>query len=136
MNRRGVVEGLLFGAIAGGTAFELNTPGVAAADTRTPRDGRRIVVFDRRFAAARRFVEQFFPHSRSVHGIAGDITPLWHDLLDQQWHRHATAIHGMTTPHAFHCLEQLTADRFWLVGSQVFAGPLVKWALVPGRIAS
>ena len=128
MNRRNVVEGLLLGAAIGATGLAAATP---APDRLNAR--RRIVVFDSRFAAARQFGVEAGQGAWLLRGIRADITPLWHELLDIQWQRHASAIHGMTTPRSCDCLQQLVADRFWRVTSRTPGPGLIKWALMPAR---
>jgi len=105
--------------------------GGSSAESRELRSGHQIIVFDTRFATARQFGADVAPRGWLARGISGDVTPFWHDLLELQWHRHAIAIHGMTTTHSFYCIEQLVADRFWRVTSLVPAGGLVKWTLAP-----
>jgi hypothetical protein len=124
MNRRHVVEGLLLGALVGKAAIGKSW------------SGRQIVVFDTRFAAARRFSAEVAPGSWLAYGISGDVTPLWHELLEAEWQRHGATMHGMTTAHSFYGLEQLVADQFWRTTSLVPAGDLVKWQMAPRRIAS
>jgi hypothetical protein len=134
MNRRDVVQGLMLAAAAG-TILESSAPALALP-RESARKGLHLVVFDTRFSAARQFAGGLARDSWISRGISGDVTPLWHELLDRQWSQDSVAIYGMTTPHSFYCLEQLVADRFWRPTSQVPAGPLVRWALQPARIAS
>jgi hypothetical protein len=130
MNRRDVMEGLLLGAAVGAAVL---APAASAAVPEKLQTARRIIVFDGRFAAARQFGVEAGPQAWLIRSIRGDVTPLWHDLLEAQWQRHATAIHGMTTPRAFQCLEQLVADRFWRVTSLAPVNSLIRWALAPAR---
>jgi hypothetical protein len=83
--------------------------------------------------AARRFGAQAGQGVWLTRGIHGDVTPLWNELLEIRWQRHSTAIHGMTTPRSFQCIEQLVADHFWRVTSRVPGQGLVRWALAPAR---
>jgi hypothetical protein len=136
MNRRDVVQGMLFAAAAAGTVLESSAPGLAAMSREPALKGLKLLVFDTRFSLARQFAERLAEANWITHGISGDVTPLWHDLLGRQWSQDGVAMYGMTTPHSFYCLEQLVADRFWRVASQEPAGSLVRWALQPAGIAS
>jgi hypothetical protein len=134
MNRRDVVQGILVAAATGGAMLGASPPGRAALPGRTAGRDLNLVVFDSRFGPARQFAERLANDGWIARGISGDVTALWHELLDRRWPENSVAMYGMTTPRSFNCIEQLVADRFWRVTSQVPAGPLVEWALQPLRI--
>jgi len=128
LSRRDVVEGLLLGV--GGVI--LVPGGVAAADATAWdfRPGRQLVVVDTRFEVGRKFAAAAAGSGWIAREFSGDVTPLWHDLLDSTWHQHAM-IHGLTTADSYFCLQQLVADRFWRTTSLAPEGELVRWAMSP-----
>lgn len=93
-------------------------------------------LYDDRFAAARALARSARRHGLVVTGFSGDLTRLWRDglRLDQG---NAGAIIGVTTPRAMLCLQQLSADHGWRIGSvrNVDSGgeALVRWVLAPRR---
>jgi len=127
------VEGLLLGAAMGTAGLTPAVAGARLAAPGEPHGRRQIVVFDVRFAASRRFGAETGQGAWLTRGIRGDVTPLWHDLLEVRWHRYSTALHGMTTARSFQCIEQLVADHFWRVTSLAPGRGLVTWALAPAR---
>lgn len=136
MNRRDVVQGLLLAAVVGGGVPTTHPIDAVAPKLGEHQAGWRIVVFDDRFAAARQFGRELGRSAWLARGIAGDITPLWHEMLDARWHRHATAVHGLTTAQSFFGLEQLAADRFWRATSQRPECGLLQWVLRPRTVLS
>lgn len=135
MNRRDVVSGLLLGGI-GVAAAEHTRAEQASAAIGHARGGPRIVIFDDRFAAARQFALKFGPGAWLTRGIAGDVTALWHELIEIKWHRHAVAVQGLTCAPAFFCLQQLVADQYWRPVAQAREGALLQWVLMPKGLAS
>lgn len=70
------------------------------------------VVFDRRFEPSNllgRAASKLTPH---VHGIDGDITPVWTEHLHPLLLRGNGTVAGMTTFAGFFCLQQLAA-QYW-----------------------
>jgi hypothetical protein len=66
------------------------------------------VVFDRNFAASRAFAVEATRLGVPVHGIAGDVTALWYEDLDQRWRLGPDVIAGLTGVSSLFCLEQLS----------------------------
>jgi len=65
------------------------------------------VVFDRDFHASRAFAAEAAQLGMPTYGIAGDVTALWYDDLDQRWRTDPGAIAGLTGVSSLFCLEQL-----------------------------
>ena len=78
-----------------------------------------IAIFDRRFAAGRRFAKSSEAHGISTRAIAGEVTSLWYSELHPLWKaaskdrsvQHPVAIAGLTTYGPLFCLERLAWDH-------------------------
>jgi hypothetical protein len=70
-----------------------------------------IAIFDRRFAAGRRFAQSSETHGVATRAIAGDVTTLWYSELYPLWKQHPVAIAGLTTYGPLFCLERLAWDH-------------------------
>jgi hypothetical protein len=70
-----------------------------------------IAIFDRRFAAGRRFARSSETHGVATRAIAGDVTTLWYSELYPLWKQNPVAIAGLTTYGPLFCLERLAWDH-------------------------
>jgi hypothetical protein len=70
-----------------------------------------VAIFDRRFAAGRRFASSSDARGIATRAIAGDVTSLWYSELHPLWRRHPVAIAGLTTYGPLFCLERLAWDH-------------------------
>ena len=70
-----------------------------------------VAVFDRRFAAGRRFARSSETRGIATRAIAGDVTTLWYSELHPLWKQHPVAIAGLTTYGPLFCLERLAWDH-------------------------
>lgn len=70
-----------------------------------------IAIFDRRFAACRRFAQSSKTHGVATRAIAGDVTSLWYSELHPLWKQQPVAIAGLTTYGPLFCLERLAWDH-------------------------
>src|SRR5580698_8523172 len=78
-----------------------------------------IAIFDRRFAAGRRFAKSSEAHGIATRAIAGDVTSLWYSELHPLWKaaskdrsvQHPVAIAGLTTYGPLFCLERLAWEH-------------------------
>ena len=68
-------------------------------------------VFDRRFAAGRRFARSSDSRGVATRAIAGDVTSLWYSELHSLWTQRPVAIAGLTTYAPLFCLERLAWDH-------------------------
>src|SRR5271156_3692674 len=78
------------------------------------RDNRlklHVAVFDRRFAAGRRFARSSETRGIATRAIAGDVTSLWYSELHPLWKQRPVAIAGLTTYGPLFCLERLAWDH-------------------------
>ncbi len=86
------------------------------------RDNRfklHVAVFDRRFAAGRRFALSSETRGIATRAIAGDVTSLWYSELHPLWNarnkdrsvQYPVAIAGLTTYGPLFCLERLAWDH-------------------------
>ena len=130
MNRRDVLHAMLLGSVIAETGLAFADSRAGAHPPAIPAPAARVVIFDTRFAAAREF-GAFAGAGATRHGISGDITPVWHALLDTDWLRSGGPIVGMTTAASLFCLEQLVADRFWRTTSRQSRDELMVWAMAP-----
>jgi len=69
------------------------------------------VIFDERFAEARRFAGIARQRGVRTRGVRGDVTDLWYHELRPLWSRGAAAIAGVTAYGALFCLERLAWDH-------------------------
>ena len=84
------------------------TPNAAAAALAHP--ALYMVLFDRRFAAAREFGRDAEWRGESVHAFDSDITQVWYHDLYPRWRQGRAAIAGLTAHGALFCLEHLARD--------------------------
>jgi hypothetical protein len=70
-----------------------------------------VAVFDRRFAAGRRFARSSATRGIATRPIAGDVTSLWYSELHPLWKQRPVAIAGLTTYGPLFCLERLAWDH-------------------------
>jgi hypothetical protein len=70
-----------------------------------------VAIFDRRFAAGRRFAQASETRGIPTRPIAGDVTTLWYSELYPLWKRQPVAIAGLTTYGPLFCLERLAWDH-------------------------
>lgn len=86
-----------------------------SGDTIIPADGRQlklhVAIFDRRFAAGRRFARSSGGRGIATRAVAGDVTTLWYSELHPLWRRQPVAIAGLTTYGPLFCLERLSWDH-------------------------
>ena len=86
------------------------------------RDNRfklHVAIFDRRFAAGRRFARSSATRGIATRPIAGDVTSLWYSELHPLWNtgnkdrsvQYPVAIAGLTTYGPLFCLERLAWDH-------------------------
>ena len=78
------------------------------------RDNRfklHVAIFDRRFAAGRRFARSSATRGIATRPIAGDVTSLWYSELHPLWKQRPVAIAGLTTYGPLFCLERLAWDH-------------------------
>jgi hypothetical protein len=130
MNRRVVLQAMLLGSVIAATCVGAADPQAAArSGPGSPAPG--LVIFDTRCAVAREFGASAARTGNIGHGISGDVTSLWHAILDADWLRNGGQILGMTTAASLFCLEQLVAERFWRTTSRQARGELVVWAMAP-----
>ncbi len=101
------------------------------------------VVFDERFAAARRFGETMHRRGLAVHAIRGDVTAVWYSYLHPLWKRTPAPVAGLTAYAAMFCLERLAWDhglRMIHLGAQSESGALdpslYSWLIAPSRAAT
>ena len=113
--------------------------GVSGATASVAGAGSRAsvrILYDDRFAAARAFARWARREGLAVTSFSGDLTRLWRDRLGLNSDG-GDPIIGVTTPRAMLCLQQLSADHGWRIGSmhQVAAeeAALVRWVLAPRR---
>ncbi len=69
------------------------------------------VVFDSRFADSVAFGAEARRLGLPVHAIAGDMTDLWFNDLDQRWRKGPAAIAGLTAHGPLFCLERLAWEH-------------------------
>lgn len=69
------------------------------------------VIYDERFAAARRFAVCASGALLPAHPIRGDVTQLWYSHLYPLWKRTPAPIAGLTAYAAMFCLERLAWDQ-------------------------
>lgn len=69
------------------------------------------VIYDERFAGARRFAAAVRARHVPVQSIRGDVTQLWYSQLHPLWKRSPVMIAGLTGYAAMFCLEQLAWDH-------------------------
>jgi hypothetical protein len=131
MNRRDVLQAVFLGSVIAetGLAFAASQAGAHPSGPDVP--AAKVVIFDARFAAARGFGAAVASTGALGHGISGDVTALWHAILDAGWLHNTGHIVGMTTAGSLLCLEQLVADRFWRTTSREPRGELMVWAMAP-----
>jgi hypothetical protein len=119
INRRTFVQHGVAGSV---TAFVAGGPVLAGAvevgalgDTIGPSGDRpvklHVAIFDRRFAAGRRFARSSDVRGIATRAIAGDVTSLWYTELHPLWKQHPVAIAGLTTYGPLFCLERLAWDH-------------------------
>ena len=70
-----------------------------------------LAIFDRRFAAARKFAQTTEARGISTRAIAGDVTWVWFNELHPLWKQRPVAIAGLTTYAPLFCLERLAWDH-------------------------
>jgi len=128
------VTGLVVTLAAGG--FKLSTSGTATE--------AHLALFDRRFAAARKFARTTRAQGISTRAITGDVTWVWFNELHPLWKQRPVAIAGLTTYAPLFCLERLAWDH----GMRVIQRdqhnarapnepdqPLYSWVIAPRRSA-
>ena len=126
--------GLVMTLAAGG--FKLSTGGTATE--------AHLALFDRRFAAARKFARTTRAQGISTRAITGDVTWVWFNELHTLWKQRPVAIAGLTTYAPLFCLERLAWDH----GMRVIQRdqhdarapnepdqPLYSWVIAPRRSA-
>jgi hypothetical protein len=96
---------LLAGAATSGTSRETDE---LLSDNRFKL---HVAIFDRRFAAGRRFAKSSEAHGIATRAIAGDVTSLWYSELHPFWKQQPVAIAGLTTYGPLFCLERLAWDH-------------------------
>jgi hypothetical protein len=77
------------------------------------------VLFDRRFGPSQLFGRAVSRLTRNVHGLDGDVTPVWTEHLDSLWRRGNGTVAGMTTVASFICLQQLAAQHWFRVIARI-----------------
>jgi hypothetical protein len=118
------------------SASALGVAGTAASVAGAGSRASGRILYDDRFAAARAFACSARREGLAVTGFSGDLTRLWRDRLRLDFDGAGSVI-GVTTPRAMLCLQQLSADHGWRIGSvrQVASdeAALVRWVLAPRR---
>ena len=85
-------------------------PALPVSPGQAPLDAYRIL-YDRRFAASRRFGADIARRGGWALAIDGDVTALWFDELAPRWARGEGVVAGMTTGRTLLCLERLAWDQ-------------------------
>ena len=135
----------LTATLAGG-AFELTGPGIGSrigswtGSEAAPEP--HLALFDRRFAAARKFAQTTRAQGISTRAITSDVTWVWFNELHPLWKQRPVAIAGLTTYAPLFCLERLAWDH----GMRVIQRdqhdirsptepdqPLYAWVIAPRR---
>jgi hypothetical protein len=98
------VTGLVVTAAAAGS-FKLSGTATAAESQ------AHLAIFDRRFAAARKFAQTTQAQGISTRAITGDVTWVWFNELHPLWKQRPVAIAGLTTYAPLFCLERLAWDH-------------------------
>jgi len=103
-----------------------------------------LALFDRRFAAARKFAQTTQAQGISIRAITGDVTWVWFNELHPLWKRRPVAIAGLTTYAPLFCLERLAWDHGMRViqrdphdirATNEPDQPLYAWVIAPARSA-
>jgi hypothetical protein len=91
----------------------------AGAPLMPTRHARRVrpyrLIFDGRFATARRVGAEAARCGLATTGFNGDVTGLWFNDLGRRWAADRAPVAGITTPEALFCLEQLARDAWMRV---------------------
>ena len=66
-----------------------------------------LIVYDRRFEAARVFARAAARRAVAVRAIEGDVTALWYEDLSLRWRDPSVTVAGLTDASAQFCLQQL-----------------------------
>lgn len=123
LNRRAFLgrgaAGSLSAALAAGPLAQLADAAASAPPARSapdragerPRVPLHAVVFDERFAAARRFGAAARCEGLATHAIRGGVTRFWYSHLHPLWKRAPVPIAGLTAYGAMFCLERLCWDH-------------------------
>jgi hypothetical protein len=82
-------------------------PAVGVAAHTEPRMKPALVIYDRDFVESRLFASVLAARGLPTHGIKGDVTSLWYDVLYHRWAAGPSPIVGLTGASSLFCLEQL-----------------------------
>ena len=131
INRRDIIKlgsvlpMAVMSAIAGGTTTDF-----------APIANR--IIYDARFAAARRFARDALARKWPITAFHGDITDLWYDDLSVSWRNADVIISGCTTKEALFCLERLGWDVGLRVTRKIISPDkhLITWSMARLRPTS
>jgi hypothetical protein len=85
--------------------------GVTCASAGAAAIRARLALFDRRFAAGRRFARTSAAQGVATRAITSDVTSIWFHELQPLWKLQPVAIAGLTTYAPLFCLERLAWDH-------------------------
>ena len=112
MNRRKFSASLAAFSLGAAPLFSLAMPS-QPMNAQTPFETH--AVYDARLSALTIDVKKRLQQAQQLHTYHGDVSPIWHNTLDQLWAEKSIRLFGITRHSEFFILQTLASERDYIV---------------------